>query len=538
MKRILFLFSSMFLAGSLMAQIPDQGDLAGYKAKLEKSNKEIADANKASNPKTWIKRSELLEDIAEAPTKGIFPGMTKIEVQFSGGKPESIATVELNDSKYDKWTYYASALYLKNGIMSFSQVLHPVVEDPLLLSLQSLDEAVKADTKSSYTKKILERYIELNKKLGNTGSNYYAAKDMANAFRYYAAASDCASRPAVGNMDTIMTYYAGVTGLLVGKYAQAAEYFKKAHSTGYYGDHKDGMSFINLARCYENLKDKANVENTLLEGFQKFPANQGIILELINHYLTYGEDPSKVFPILKKAQGNEPTNASLFFAEGTLYERLSTNIKPQIAKVNEAINAKASENAKIKKQAETLYTEAENLRDEAAKLKRAKNTKASAEKLNLANAKSAESDKLNAKADSIITYDIAALNKEIDNINQAASDMQKQAEAAYLKAISLKPDYFDALYNLGAMYNNRGVAIMQSSTKVKLNDEAAIKKIQEDADACFTLALDPLNKAHLLNPTEKYTIETLKNIYFRFRTKSPDMMAKYKEYNTKLQSLK
>ena len=45
------------------------------------------------------------------------------------------------------------------------------------------------------------------------------------------------------------------------------------------------------------------------------------------------------------------------------------------------------------------------------------------------------------------------------------------AEKSYKKAIELKPDYFDAIYNLGALYVNDAVGIMGKANKLDLNDK-------------------------------------------------------------------
>ena len=158
--------------------------------------------------------------------------------------------------------------------------------------------------------------------------------------------------------------------------------------------------------------------------------------------------------------------------------------------------------------------------------------------MNLANVKLAESDKLYVKADAVVKNDIPVLNKKIDDINAEAIKMQETAEKVYLKSISINPSFFDAQYNLGALYYNRGVAAIQAASRLDLKDEAGYKKLTDEADANFKQALDPFIKAHALQPTEKYTIETLKNIYFRFRNNSEEMMAKYKEFNTKIQTNK
>ena len=43
------------------------------KAKVEKSNSEIADAKAGASYKTWLKRAQLFGEISEAPLAGAYP---------------------------------------------------------------------------------------------------------------------------------------------------------------------------------------------------------------------------------------------------------------------------------------------------------------------------------------------------------------------------------------------------------------------------------------------------------------------------------
>ena len=46
------------------------------------------------------------------------------------------------------------------------------------------------------------------------------------------------------------------------------------------------------------------------------------------------------------------------------------------------------------------------------------------------------------------------------------SDFEK-AENAYLEAIDIKPDFYDALYNLGVMYYNKGGDMLNEANNIK-----------------------------------------------------------------------
>jgi tetratricopeptide (TPR) repeat protein len=86
---------------------------------------------------------------------------------------------------------------------------------------------------------------------------------------------------------------------------------------------------------------------------------------------------------------------------------------------------------------------------------------------------------------------------------------------AYQKAIELKPDYSDAIYNLGAIYFNQGVAIIKEANDLPLDKEEEYNSLVEEATNYYEKALPFLEQAYEINPADRNTLETLKEIYTR-----------------------
>ncbi len=99
----------------------------------------------------------------------------------------------------------------------------------------------------------------------------------------------------------------------------------------------------------------------------------------------------------------------------------------------------------------------------------------------------------------------------------------------YNKAIELDPEYFDALYNLGAHYFNIGVEYNNSASNEL--DDNKYKTMKEQADGYFNKALVPLEKANEVNPGDQNTMQSLLQLYARL-----DMMDKYKAMNEQLKN--
>ncbi len=105
----------------------------------------------------------------------------------------------------------------------------------------------------------------------------------------------------------------------------------------------------------------------------------------------------------------------------------------------------------------------------------------------------------------------------------------ENAEASYKKAIEIKNDYFDALYNLGALYFNKGAK--QTSLVNDIKDDAKYKVAMAKVDEIFKQSLPYLEKAEQVGTEDKATfkdlLNTLKSLYAR--TEQTEKMNAVKE---------
>ncbi len=89
------------------------------------------------------------------------------------------------------------------------------------------------------------------------------------------------------------------------------------------------------------------------------------------------------------------------------------------------------------------------------------------------------------------------------------------AVKAYSESIKIKPDYFNAQYNLGALYFNKAVKLIDIANEESDNKKYKIKKAA--ADEVFKQAIPFLEKAHQVNPKDLSTMESLKTLYYRMK---------------------
>jgi tetratricopeptide (TPR) repeat protein len=90
-----------------------------------------------------------------------------------------------------------------------------------------------------------------------------------------------------------------------------------------------------------------------------------------------------------------------------------------------------------------------------------------------------------------------------------------QEEAAYKKALELKPDYYDALFNLGAMYFNDGLEKEKICIEIPTKERAKYEDCMAGCKTLYVKATEQLEKAYSLNDKEKEVISALKDAYYK-----------------------
>jgi tetratricopeptide (TPR) repeat protein len=436
MKRLLTILACAFIGVAATAQVKGP-DFEAQKRKIAKSDAEIINPKKMDNPKTWISRGDLLQELADENVKGLWPNMSKMESRIIAGDTEIKESEKLGETTYEVLVYPSKKLYFDQDKLACWVQTQFALDDIYGASQRAYEKAAELDVEKKSSKKIKEGLVKLSERVRTEGINAYTAQSYKLAQKYFIAAVDCKMNPVVGVLDTIIAYYAGVVSLAdsVKDYEAAAKYLNICVESSFFDK---GSTYSSLAAAYAGLGEKKAQEETLINGFTKFPGNQAILIELINLYLNSGGDPIAVIPYLKKAQENEPSNATLYFAEATLYEKIH-------------------------------------------------------------------------KTD--------------------------DAERMYKHTIEIDPKFYNAYYNLGALYYNKGVECIKEADAIKDWKDPKIKELEQQAEVEFKKALEPFLKAHELEPNDKYALETVKNLYFRFRNENDDMMNLYKQYKDKFDAL-
>ena len=104
-----------------------------------------------------------------------------------------------------------------------------------------------------------------------------------------------------------------------------------------------------------------------------------------------------------------------------------------------------------------------------------------------------------------------------------------KAIESYQKAIDVNPEYYDAYYNLGALYYNKGVQQIEIANAIPANENERYQEEIKKADIWWEKALPYMEKCHELKPDDVATLESLKNLYYRMKK-----MDKYNEVLEKL----
>ena len=314
----------MALAILLTIQIADAQvkTPADAKKAVETAAAATENPKKAAKPATWIKLANAYMDAYTAPMGNGWVGANKQELTFimANEKPASTETVTLAGEQYSKETYATMNYYFNaNNQLALIEVTKPVYADALDKALDAYIKAAEVDAKGSKAKDIDAGIKNISAKFVEQGMNNYMLGDLKAASTSFEKAVNASESAPTPSIDTMAVYNAGFTAWMTQDYAKAEPFFKRCLDLGYA---EDGEVYAKLADIYSNLDKKEDAKSILEQGFAAFPQNQSIIIGLINYYIESGEQPDELFALLDVAKKNEPDNASLYYVEGDIHNKL------------------------------------------------------------------------------------------------------------------------------------------------------------------------------------------------------------------------
>ena len=87
----------------------------------------------------------------------------------------------------------------------------------------------------------------------------------------------------------------------------------------------------------------------------------------------------------------------------------------------------------------------------------------------------------------------------------------------YEKSLSVQPDFFDANFNLGVLYYNKGVKQIDFANSIPPNESERYEEELQKADIWWAKALPYMEKCRDIMPDDDMTLESLKNLYYRLK---------------------
>jgi len=249
-------------------------------------------------------------------------------------------------------------------------------------------------------------------------------------------------------------------------YTSALTSFEKAFEIS---GSKDTLTLTNIAITAERAENFDKAKQYYQKMADMKVGRGGTYIQMMNVYMNL-KDTTGAMEVLKKGRAAFPNDINLLLNETDFYIK-SNRSAEALANLNQAIAAKPGDYI--------LYFARGNMYD------------------NLSNPKDAKGKELEKPKDS--------------------EEKMKLAEADYKKTLELKPDYFDALYNLGALYYNSGVALANKANTI--TDQKKYESEIVRANDEFNKAVPILEKALSINGKDKGTMVALKNCYYRLQMK-------------------
>lgn len=321
MKKIIFVLA--LLATVQVAGAQQVKSINDAKKAVESAKAAVDNPKKSGKTATWLKYGQALMDAYNAPAGNGWLGASRQDLQIVMGneKPSSVENVVLGGSQWTKESYDTRDYYFTpDGKLGLINVTKPIDENALDKALSAYVTASSLDAKGQKTKDISEAIQNIATKWTDEAYNAYTFEDFSRASVCFEKAFTAAGTAPLCQLDTNSIYNAAFTAWQAGENERSQKLFNDCVNMNYYGE--GGEVFAKLADLAEKAGKAEQSKDYLETGFSKFPQSQSILVGLINYYVSSGENTGRLFELLDEAKKNEPNNASLYYVEGNIHDKL------------------------------------------------------------------------------------------------------------------------------------------------------------------------------------------------------------------------
>lgn len=464
-------------SSAVMAQNENQKLIDNYKKSIEASNKDIQDAKKSSNVKTWENRGKLMVEASKANIKGVYAGMPASKSDANPfnnlvlmmGEPNAKSA---GDPGIEIWEYPTINFYVQNDQIQYWKEKYVADENALEKASEAYRKAndLTAGYKDKKTTKDLIK--DLRNAFFNDGINSYYLKNYEDAAKKFEGALNLEDFPRAENdtmlLDGQIAYYAGLCAYQAGKKEEATKLFTKAADL----DYQPGSCYHYVYQIYMDLGQDEQGFKVLSEAYKKFPGEESILYDVINYYL--GKKQYKeAEDYLNKAIAEHPDNLVLYNVKASMFVTEYGNIKTQYEKDIEKIS-------QLKKEA---FRQRNN-----------------------------PTEKARVESEIISAEKAAAETKEKFMANQA------KAKACYNDALAKKSDDYNSLFMLGILAYDEAELIAIEKNAIPLSEDkdgskAAAK--DEQIHKCWKQSCEWFEKAYQSDPKQKNPLTNLKMLYYK-----------------------
>lgn len=215
-------------------------------------------------------------------------------------------------------THYAKGRVLQAVAESNDPNIKKLYEDPLPEAFKEYQKAIELDEKGKLEKMVNLQYPLLSNDFIQLGIEMFQAgkhKKAMEAFEYSLEIGKTAMFD--GAVDTNVVFNAGLSAYNAKLWDKAIVYFTQAKDLEY----PDPNLYPLMKEAYMESGDTLSAVKCLQEGFEKYPENEGVIINLINYYIESGAN-EEALEYLNLAIESDPDNYSYYFGKGLAYEKM------------------------------------------------------------------------------------------------------------------------------------------------------------------------------------------------------------------------